>query len=106
MDAQPVLVVVEVKAVHDAQQMNAYQAAARLQLAKYGGEVVARGGSSCEGDPPFGPLLLQRWPSAQAFRDWQESEEYRPLRELRQRSADIRIAIVPMSAPVPVVAAA
>jgi hypothetical protein len=46
-----------------------------------------------EGEP-VGRLLIQRWPSETAFREWQASEEYRPLRERRMRAADLRIAIV------------
>jgi ferredoxin len=32
--------------------------------------VVARGGSPVEGEPDFAPLVIQRWPSEAAFRDY------------------------------------
>ena len=91
-----VLVVAEIQKVHDAEAMRLYQEAARAQFGRYGGSIVARGGEAVEGDPPFGALLVQRWPSAQAFRDWQASEEYRPLMERRKACVDMRISILPI----------
>jgi uncharacterized protein (DUF1330 family) len=92
--SERVLVVVEIKSVRDPEEFKAYQVGARQQIARYGGQVVARGGRSTEGDT-FGTLLVQAWPSEGAFLAWQESDEYRPLRELRRRCADMRIAVVP-----------
>lgn len=89
-----VLVVVEVRQVSDPDKFKAYQAGAREQIGRWGGRVVARGSTPVEGGLPFGPLLVQHWPSAQAFKAWQDSEEYRPLRALRQDCADLRIATV------------
>jgi uncharacterized protein (DUF1330 family) len=89
-----VLVLVEVRAVHDPAELAAHQAEARKQMTQRGGVVIGRGGSSFEGDP-VGPLVVQRWRSEADFRAWQESEEYKPLRERRKRSADLKIAIVP-----------
>jgi uncharacterized protein (DUF1330 family) len=94
-----VLIVVEITAVRDADQLKTYQTAARAQLAERGGVVVARGTSPVEGSPPLGMLLIQKWPSEQAFRDWQESDAYRPLKSLRQQCVDMRIAVVPVVQP-------
>jgi uncharacterized protein (DUF1330 family) len=91
-----VLVILEVSAIHDQDQFKAYQLHAREQIGKRGGAVVARGGSPVEGSPPFQSLLVQKWPSERAFLDWQESEEYQPLRSIRLKSASTRIAIVPL----------
>jgi uncharacterized protein (DUF1330 family) len=92
---QEVLVIVEVQEVRDGKEMAAYQAAAREQMLRRGGVVVARGGVCFEGDPSFEAMLIQRWPSEEAFREWQNSDEYRPLFACRKRAADLRIAIVP-----------
>jgi uncharacterized protein (DUF1330 family) len=91
-----VLVVVEVRSIGDADRFKKYQAGAREQIASYGGAVIARGGSPVEGDPPFGTLMIQKWPSQQAFMSWQESEQYRPLRDIRRSCADLRISVVPI----------
>lgn len=89
-----VLVVIETVAVRDRDQFLAYQAQAREQLLERGGVVVARGGVTFEGASLTGPVLIQRWPSEQAFRDWQASEEYRPLLALRRNAADLRMTFV------------
>ncbi len=90
-----VFVVVEIFEVRDAKALREYQAGARAQLAAFGGVVIGRGGEAFDGVPPFGPLLIQRWPSADAFKTWQASDDYRPLLELRRRAANLRIAIIP-----------
>lgn len=91
-----VLVVAELQRIHDADGLARYQQGAREQIGRFGGTVLGRGGSSFEGSPSFERVLVQKWPSAEAFTAWQESEDYRPLRETRQRCADMRIAIVPL----------
>ncbi len=96
MQNQEVLVVVEIRSVKDAEAMKTYQMGARQQIGAYGATVIARGGSTLEGAPAFGPLMVQRWPSEQAFRTWQDSDDYRPLRALRQSCADLRIAVIPL----------
>lgn len=96
MTESAVLVVVEVRSISDPERFKAYQAGAREQIACWGGRVAARGGMSVSGEEPFAPLMIQAWPSAQAFCAWQESDDYRPLREIRRSCADLRMAIVPL----------
>jgi uncharacterized protein (DUF1330 family) len=95
MTDEAVLVVTEIRSVRNPEELKAYQAGARNQIAKYGGKVIARGSRNTETEE-FGMLLVQAWPSERAFVDWQESQEYRPLRDLRRRCADMRIAVVPL----------
>ena len=90
-----VLVVVEVLGITDQEQFAAYQSQARVQLRERGGVLLGRGGAIYEG-PALGlSAMVQRWPSEQAFRDWQDSDEYRPLLEIRRRVADIRLILIP-----------
>jgi len=96
MAGSEVLVVAELQRIHDAEGLALYQQGARAQIGRFGGVVLGRGGRSFEGSPAFERVLVQKWPSADAFIAWQESEDYRPLRETRQRCADMRIAIVPL----------
>jgi uncharacterized protein (DUF1330 family) len=96
MTSREVLVVAELQRIHDAEGLGIYQEGARAQIARFGGVVLGRGGTSFEGTPPFERVLVQKWPSAEAFERWQNSDDYRPLRERRQRCADMRIAIVPL----------
>lgn len=96
MISREVLVVAELQQIHDAEGLGVCQEGARSQIARFGGVVLGRGGASFEGSPPFERVLVQKWPSAEAFERWQNSDDYRPLRERRQRCADMRIAIVPV----------
>lgn len=96
MTSTEVLVVAELQKIRDAEGLSLYQERARSQIARFGGVVLGRGGTSFEGSPPFERVLVQKWPSAEAFERWQNSDDYRPLRERRQRCADMRIAIVPV----------
>ncbi|MDX3910316.1 MAG: DUF1330 domain-containing protein [Sphingobium sp.] len=90
-----VFVVVEPQVVFDPEGLARYQAAAREQATRRGAQVIARGGALYEGDPDLLLHLIQRWPSARAFQEWQESEEYRPLLEERKKYMKVRISIVP-----------
>lgn len=90
-----VIVIVEVQEVMDDVAFQAYRAQARRQLLERGGAIMGRGGELFEGTPALaGPILVQRWPSEQAFREWQSSEDYRPLLALRKRAARLRVIIV------------
>ena len=93
--ADSILVVVETIEISDKERFATYQGQARQQLLERGGSLLARGGTLFEGAPLSGPVLIQRWPSEDAFREWQDSEEYRPLRDIRNEVANLRITIVP-----------
>lgn len=53
-------------------------------LAKYKGEVVVAEfeTEALQGDPPKGVVVI-RFPSGQAIRDFMDDPEYRPLKDLR-----------------------
>jgi uncharacterized protein (DUF1330 family) len=89
-----IYVVVEIQEVFDPDALAEYQAQARQQLLERGGVLVARGNCTFEGSPPVGQTLVQRWPSEAAFREWQESDDYRPLLERRKSCVRLRIAIL------------
>lgn len=89
-----VYVIAEILKVHDEEGLGAYQQGARVQLRARGGSVVARGTKHVEG-PRSGVVMIQRWPSEEAFRAWQDSEEYQPLKEARRKAFDLRLVIVP-----------
>ena len=96
METEEILVIVEVQDVFDQDMFEAYRAQAREQLLARGGTLLARGGSLFEGSPSLGSsVLVQRWPSETAFREWQRSDDYAPLLALRGTAAQIRITIVP-----------
>ncbi|MCP3732121.1 DUF1330 domain-containing protein [Sphingomonas sp. MG17] len=94
VSARPAIVVVEIREIHDAEAMRAYQLGVRKHMSQFGGEVIGRDAETVFGDPSFATLVVQRWPSRAAFREWQDSETYRPLRTLRDRAMDVRIAVL------------
>jgi uncharacterized protein (DUF1330 family) len=96
MSNEEVFVVVEIVDVKDAELLKTYQTGARAQVAGFGGTVIGRGVTTFEGDPGFAMLMIQKWPNEAAFRDWQDSDAYRPLRRMREQAVVMRIGIVPV----------
>lgn len=95
MSQGSVIVIIEVQEVIDEAAHLAYREQARVQLLERGAELIGRGGTLFEGQPAAGSaVLVQRWPSEEAFRAWQASPEYAPLRAIREKAARIRILIV------------
>jgi uncharacterized protein (DUF1330 family) len=95
MSEAPVFVVVEVTSVKDPDGLRSYIAGASQLIGSLGGELLAQGGSPVGDEPGFSPLVIQRWPSESAFRAWLDSDDYRPLNEIRLASATMRAAVVP-----------
>jgi uncharacterized protein (DUF1330 family) len=91
-----VLVVIELQEVYDGSAAKDYQAAAREQAVRRGAELLARGGTLFEGDSEPVAVVIQRWDSAQAFIDWQQSNEYLPLKKKREQAMKVRIFYVPI----------
>lgn len=58
-------------------------------IEKHGGRfiVASKDFQVVEGTWKPGRLIVLEFPTMQTFRDWYDSEEYRPLRELRVRNS-------------------
>lgn len=65
-------------------------------VAQYGGRYVVRGGAvhSLEGDLGFKRVVLFEFASREAAQRFYDSEEYRPLRQLRMETARSKVALV------------
>jgi uncharacterized protein (DUF1330 family) len=98
MSETAVLIVVEIVSIQDAEGLKAYAERASALIGAAGGEVLGKGGHPFDSEAGFAPLVIERWPSEEAFRAWMESDAYRPLREIRRASATMRAAIVPIGA--------
>lgn len=76
-------------AVSDAEAFQRYVDEVPATVYKYGGRYLVRGGKVkfVEGDWKPDILVVIEFPTMDALKAWYDSEEYRPLRELRQRTA-------------------
>jgi uncharacterized protein (DUF1330 family) len=65
-------------------------------LEQYGGKILVRGGQiqALEGDWKPARIVVTEFPSIEQARRWYDSEEYRPLKALRLRTARGSIVLV------------
>jgi uncharacterized protein (DUF1330 family) len=98
MQENAVFVVVEVVSVQDGAGLRAYIERASELMGPLGGVVLGRGGVPVDGETGFGTIVIERWPSESAFRNWLSSDAYQPLAKIRRASATMRAAIVPVIA--------
>jgi uncharacterized protein (DUF1330 family) len=65
-------------------------------VAAYGGKYLVRGGAleTLEGDWAPQRLVVLEFPSVAQAKAWWDSPEYRPLREMRQRTTLSRMVVV------------
>jgi uncharacterized protein (DUF1330 family) len=80
-----------------------YARAALPLVERHGGELLGVSLGTLEvveGDwhPPI--LIIHRWPSKAAFRNFYESEEYEPLRSLRHEATESKLVTFEGNAPV------
>lgn len=64
-------------------------------IARYGGRYLMRGGTMDlrEGEWPGERTVIVEFPSLARAREWYDSPEYRPVREIRQANSRGRVAI-------------
>ena len=91
----PVFVIVEVLAILDADVMAEYVVAIAPQMASYGARNVGAGLKTHKGTSDAINMVISKWPTAQAYLDWQASEAYAPWGERRKSAAHIRAHFVP-----------
>ena len=82
--------------ITDPEKYQEYAKAAGPATQKYGGRFLVRGGAheTLEGDWEPLRLVVIEFPTAAAAREWYESDDYAPLRELRRRASDTDILVV------------
>ena len=88
-------VVADILSVRDPAVFGEYREKVGATIERYGGQVRAAAGKVdvLEGD--WQPtLVVVEFESPERARAWYDSDEYRPLKELRHRVADVRLIIV------------
>lgn len=73
-----------------------YRQLAPQIVAAYGGKYLVRGGAleTLEGDWAPQRLVILEFPSVAQAKAWWDSPEYRPAREMRQRTTISRMVVV------------
>ena len=92
----PAYVIAAMTEARDQEALGEYRRRNTDVVAAYGGRFVVRGGAheTLEGDWQPVRLVVIEFPTAAAAREWYESEDYAPLRELRRRASDTDIVLV------------
>jgi uncharacterized protein (DUF1330 family) len=72
-----------------------YKRGVGATIAAFGGRYLTRAGATevLEGDRVPGRLVVIEFPSAERIRAWYDSPQYRPLKEVRRRSAESTLII-------------
>jgi uncharacterized protein (DUF1330 family) len=92
----PAYVIAAVTEAWDQEPLAEYRRRNTDAVAAHGGHFVARGGPHevLEGDWNPLRLVVIEFPDLDAARGWYESDDYAPLRTLRQRASTTDIVVV------------
>jgi uncharacterized protein (DUF1330 family) len=82
--------------VHDPAGFEEYRQKVPATIERYGGRYLVRGGphQTIEGDWRPKRIVVVEFPSTLQAKRWYESEEYKPLKALRLRTATGHIVLV------------
>ena len=73
-----------------------YRSRVPALVAKHGGKYLVRGGpfEILEGDWSLNRLVVLEFPSMEAAKEFYDSEEYRPLKEIRVKATKSNVVLV------------
>ena len=82
--------------IKDAEKIKNYLATSPQVLQKYSGRFLVRGGHICVTEGNWNPkrLVVVEFDSFEKAKEFWDSDDYKPLKELRQSSADTDMIIV------------
>lgn len=82
--------------VTDQEAYESYKKGVPATVAAFGGRFIVRGGKmeTLEGTWTPQRLVILEFPDMAKLREWYDSSEYRPLLELRQRSALSNVVVI------------
>ncbi len=88
-------IVAGVKSIADQAKFEEYRAHVGATMAPYGGKYLAAAPiDNKEGNWPAMVTAIIEFPSMDAINQWYDSEGYRELKQLRQRSANLDMVFV------------
>ncbi len=82
--------------IQDPARFEEYRSKVPATIERYGGKYIVRGGrlETLEGEWRPKRIVVLEFPSVEQAKRWYDSEEYRPLKELRRRTARGHIVLV------------
>jgi uncharacterized protein (DUF1330 family) len=85
-----------IRQITDQGAYDEYRAQVLATITRYDGRFLARAGRAevLEGDAEAGRVVVIEFPSYEQAKAWYDSDEYRPLVELRQRASDGELILV------------
>ena len=88
-------VIAEIEVI-DAATYEGYKSAVAPMVSKYGGRYIVRGGTTTtyDGEAPRGRVVVLEFPSMTMAQTFLNSDEYRPVAEIRQKSTKSRLFVV------------
>jgi uncharacterized protein (DUF1330 family) len=92
----PAYVIADVRAVRDQDALVEYRRRNTDAVASHGGRFIVRGGEAelLEGTWDTLRMVVIEFPDTDAAREWWESEEYAPLKQIRRDASDTNIVLV------------
>lgn len=92
----PAYVIADVRDARDQDALAEYRRGNTESVARHGGRFIVRGGSFelLEGEWDTLRIVIAEFPDMAAARGWYESEDYAPLKTLRQSASDTNIILV------------
>ena len=92
----PAYVIADVRDARDSEALAEYRRGNTESVTRHGGRFIVRGGevASLEGDWETRRIVVIEFPDLPTAREWYESEDYAPLKALRQSASDTNIILV------------
>ncbi len=92
----PAYVIADVRQALDQEALVEYRRGNTESVARHGGHFVVRGGDMevLEGDWDTRRIVVMEFPDMAAARGWYESDDYAPLKALRQSASETNIILV------------
>jgi uncharacterized protein (DUF1330 family) len=92
----PAYVIADVRDARDQDALVEYRRGNTESVTRHGGRFVARGGQIelLEGEWDTRRIVVIEFPDMAAARGWHESDDYAPLKALRQSASDTNIILV------------
>lgn len=87
--------IVNILHISDQEKFNAYVEGHIPTITQYGGRFLVEGyqGEVLEGQWESPMMVVHEFPSLQRFKEWYNSEDYRPWKELRQSCSTVKVIL-------------